>query len=279
MQVKDALKLAYDQLTNFLEKERAKWEAILIVSHLLKVSPLNVYLYPEAELNEDELWKVLKKRSAREPLAYIFGEAYFWGRKFLVEKGVLIPRPETELLIEVFLNSYSKDDGKFLDVGIGSGVIGITLLIEKPKAKVFGVDISDKAIEVSLKNARLYGVRSRYFILKGDWLTPFKKGAFDVVLSNPPYISNDEYFTLERDVRDFEPKEALLAGEKGLDFCEKLLKHGDEILKPGGFLIFEIGYNQYQEVKNLLKLFNWNFQFFKDLSGHYRVVKAWREST
>lgn len=277
MKVYEAFDLAKKILSQIEDKEYAKWEALLILSHFLKIPPLNVYLHLDKEIPEKNFWEILRQRQEKKPLAYILKETYFWGRKFYIEEGVLIPRQDTELLISVFLDLPIKE-GIILELGLGAGVISITLLIEKKDLKAFGVDINFKALEISKINAKTYKVEDRFFPLKGDWLNPLvEKRLFKAILSNPPYIPLEEWHTLDEEVKNFEPMEALVAGEKGTEFQEKLLKFGQKYLLKDGFLIFEMGYNQGGKIRELLEFYQWSFKIFKDLKGYERVVLAWKK--
>ncbi|PMP67987.1 MAG: peptide chain release factor N(5)-glutamine methyltransferase [Thermodesulfobacterium geofontis] len=277
MKVSEALKYVREVLSKIEDKEYARWEALLIISHLLNISPLNVYLYSDKEIPEKSFLEILEERKKKKPLAYILKNTYFWGRKFYVEEGVLIPRQDTEVLISVFLK-LPIEKGRVLELGVGAGTISITLLLERKKLKVFAVDINPKAIEITRKNAKAYKVEKRLFLIKGDWFNPFlEKPLFNVIVSNPPYISSEEWETLDEEVKLFEPKSALVSGKEGTEFQEKLLKFADKYLLEGGFLIFEMGYNQGKRIRELLNLYQWKFEIFKDLRGYERVVLAWKE--
>lgn len=277
MKVSQAFSQGRTLLSQIEDPEYATWEVLLILSHILKVKPLSVYLYFDEEISEEKFWEILEERLKRKPLAYILKEAYFWGRKFKVEEGVLIPRQDTETLVEAFLD-LNIEQGWVLELGVGSGVIVITLLLEKSGLKGVGVDINPKALALTDKNARFYQVEERLFLLRGDGLTPFKKsGYFNVIFSNPPYLSLEEWENLEEEVRGFEPKEALVAGPKGTEFHERLMQEAPYYLKRGGFLILEIGYNQGEKVRELAKKHNWEAKFYRDLRGYERVVVLWKE--
>ncbi len=277
MKVSEALKYVREVLSKIEDKEYARWEALLIISHLLNISPLNVYLYSDKEIPEKSFLEILEERKKKKPLAYILKNTYFWGRKFYVEEGVLIPRQDTEVLISVFLK-LPIEKGRVLELGVGAGTISITLLLERKKLEVFAVDINPKAIEITRKNAKAYKVEKRLFLIKGDWFNPFlEKPLFNVIVSNPPYISSEEWETLDEEVKLFEPKSALVSGKEGTEFQEKLLKFADKYLLEGGFLIFEMGYNQGKRIRELLNLYQWKFEIFKDLRGYERVVLAWKE--
>lgn len=280
MKVRNLLELLKIELAKIEPLEYAKWEALLILSHYLNLSPLKVYLYQEEVLERElveKIWSVLEERKAGKPLPYILKIAYFFGRPFYIEEGVLIPRAETEVLISTFLE-YPLQEGYVLELGTGSGVIGITLLLERPLLKVFGVEISSKALKVTFKNACFHKVEDRFFLIKGDWFLPLKEEKiFSAIVSNPPYISEKEWENLDLSVKNFEPKEALIAGKEGTEFQEKILKQAFSFLKKNGFLFFEIGYNQDQKIEFLLQKYGWYFKFYKDLRGYRRVVVAWKE--
>ncbi len=276
MKVKEALLYLQEALLEVEDPVSARSSALIILAHFLKTSPLNVFLYPEEEIPDEELKKILEKRLTFKPLPYILKEAYFYGRAFYVEEGVLIPRPETETIISAFLET-GIQEGPILELGCGSGVISVTLLLECPKLIAFAVDISEKAIEVTRKNAYLHRVYDRLFLIRGNWFTPLKKAPFfKAILSNPPYISLEEWKTLDREVRDFEPKEALLAGPSGREFHESLLENAPFYLQEGGFLIFEMGYNQASTILTLAREYNYEFKFYKDLLNIERCALMWK---
>ena len=279
MKVLQALKYAKEVLSEIEDEEYAKWETLLILSHLLKVPPLNVYLYLDKEIPQQSFLEILEERKKKKPLAYILKTTYFWGRKFYVEEGVLIPRQDTENLVSAFLE-LPLEKGRVLELGVGAGTISVTLLLKRKNLKVFAVDINPKALRITKKNAKNYKVEKRLFLIKGDWFSPFlEKPLFNAIVSNPPYISSEEWETLEEEVKLYEPKSALVSGKKGTEFQEKLLKFSDKYLLKNGFLIFEIGYNQGKEIRELLDFFRWSFKIYKDLKGYERVVVAWKENT
>lgn len=276
MKVKEALPYLQEALLRVEDPVSARSSALIILSYFLKTSPLNVFLHPEDEVPEAELKRILEERLTLKPLPYILKEAYFYGRAFYVEEGVLIPRPETETLISAFLDT-GIQEGFILELGCGSGIISITLLLECPKLKAFAVDISKKATEVTKKNAYIHRVSDRLFLMRGDWFTPLKKAPFfKAILSNPPYISLEEWGTLDKEVRDFEPKEALVAGPSGTEFQKKLLEVAPSYLQEGGFLIFEMGYNQASTIIKLVNEYGYEFKFYKDLLNIERCALIWK---
>lgn len=279
MKVRHLLEFLKVELSKIEPLEYAKWETLLILSHFLNLSPLQVYLYREETLKEDlveKIWSVLEERKTGKPLPYILGVVYFFGRTFYIEEGVLIPRPETEVLVSTFLE-FNLQEGYILETGTGSGIIGITLLLERPQLKIFGIEISSKAVEVTKKNARFHKVEDRFFLIRGDWFSPLKEGEFfSAIVSNPPYLSEREWESLDPSIKNFEPWEALVSGREGTEYQEELLRKAPLFLKRDGFLFFEIGYNQDQKIEALLKRYHWEFEFYEDLRGYKRVIAAWK---
>lgn len=276
MKVYEAFKKAVDLLSQIEDREYATWESLVILSYLLDTKPLSVYLFLEKEIPEEQFLDILSQRLTKKPLPYILGETYFWGRKFFIEEGVLIPRQDTELLVEVFL-SLGIEEGEVLEIGIGTGVVILTLLLEKPKLRGIGIDLSPKALSLTKKNAMFYGVAERLLLIRGDAFKPLaEKKIFRAIVSNPPYLSEREWNDLEEDIKLFEPKEALVAGEKGWEFHEMILRAAHRYLREDGFLILELGYNQRKDIEKLAYLYKWSFSFYKDLRNYDRVVVLWK---
>ncbi|MFN4196509.1 MAG: peptide chain release factor N(5)-glutamine methyltransferase [Caldimicrobium sp.] len=277
MKVKEALNLIIKELSSIEDLYYAKKEALEILAHLLRVSPLNVYLHLEKDIPFNKVKEILKDRLKKKPLPYILKKAYFWNRPFYLEEGVLIPRQDTELLIEVFLKKGPKE-GFILELGCGSGIISITLLLECPQLKAVALDISEKALKITQFNAKIYNVDSRLFLLKGNWLSPIKKFPFfKAILSNPPYISENEWEKLDPEVKLYEPKEALVGGEEGTEFQESILKEGSSYLTNDAFILFEMGYNQSTKIENLARTYGWEYVFFRDLQNFERVALLWKK--
>ncbi|MDQ6960212.1 MAG: peptide chain release factor N(5)-glutamine methyltransferase, partial [Mariprofundaceae bacterium] len=213
---------------------------------------------------------LVERRHQREPLAYITGEKEFWSRLFFVTPDVLIPRPETEHLIETIME-YFPDTGKpyhFCDIGTGSGCIAITLACEYPNAHVSATDISEKALRISRRNAGRYGVASRIRFRKGDMFAALNDhdGPFDAIISNPPYVALDEMHALEAEL-DYEPRDALTDGADGLMFLRHLLKASPVWLGPKGVLVVETGLCGLPQSAVHMDL----RQRIRDLSGNVRV--------
>src|SRR5687768_3121212 len=207
---------------------------------------------------EREFNALIERRARREPAAYICGTQEFWSRDFEVTPEVLIPRPETELIVEELLNLLPIDapalPRRVADIGTGSGCIAVSVAAERPNVHVVATDISRPALEVARRNAAAAGVAPRIEFLECAYLSG-TTGTFDFILANPPYISEDEYEELAPEVREYEPQMALLAGEDGLRDIRQIVDVAAERLKPGGTLFMEIGHTQGDALAELLKDF------------------------
>ncbi len=232
-------------------------EAEILVSHLTGI-PRSRFL-PEAGREvgdlEGPLRSLLRRRFDGEPLQYILGSWEFYGREFRLTRDTLIPRPETEGLVEAVVNAWRAEDrgaGNVLDVGTGCGAIAVTLAAELPRVRILAVDVSRGALAVARENATRLGVADRILFCRGDGYSALKRGdRFDVVVSNPPYVSEMEWESLPREIRGFEPAEALLAGPDGLSMIRPLVAGAGEYLRPGGRLWLEIGETQGDAVRRL----------------------------
>jgi release factor glutamine methyltransferase len=227
------------------------------------------------EISEDSyvfFKTLLEKRLKFQPISQIIGQRYFWKSKFLVTSDVLDPRPDTETLIEHALSL-----GKFnriLDLGTGSGCILLSLLNEYKEANGIGIDISKKALNIAKKNADLLNLKHRALFKLGNWCENIA-GKFDLIVSNPPYISEYEMTNLSKDVLNWEPRIALTPEGDGLEAYKYILNGAKKLLKPNGKLILEIGYNQRDDVSNLLKSNNYkNITFIKDINNKDRIISA-----
>jgi release factor glutamine methyltransferase len=197
--------------------------------------------------------KLINKRSFREPIAYLTNKKHFWKYKFFVTKDVLIPRPDTELVVEQILQlTKFKSRMKILDIGVGSGCILLTILKERKNFYGVGVDISEKCLNISKINAKNLEVGARAKFFKSD-VDKFAQGKYDLIVSNPPYIKKFSLKYLEKDVVNFEPKLALDGGLDGLSEIRKVIKKSSELIKKNGKFILEIGFDQKNRVKKILK--------------------------
>ena len=225
-----------------------------------------------AQAAQYEQW--IARRARHEPIQYITGEQEFYGLTFHVTPAVLIPRPETEHLVEAALARIPHDaPSPIADIGTGSGAIAIALAHTLPQANVTALDLSPAALSVAQNNAQKLGVADRTRFLESDLLQAVSGEHFDIIVSNPPYVPKSEI--LEPQVRDYEPATALYAGANGLDIYERLIPQAHAVLKPGGWLLMEIGHGQREALAALLK--DWNeVSFIDDLQGIPRVACAKR---
>jgi len=277
MTILETLKLA----TEYLEKyniENARLNAELLLSDILKCKRLELYTSFDKPLNENELQKYrefLKRRAKGEPLQYITGKANFFGLEFIVTPDVLIPRPETELLVEEIINSLDKNISiKILDVCSGSGNIGITLAKNFPASFVYCLDVSEKAIEIGNLNAKNLNVENISFQLI-DILNqiPDEKD-FDVIVSNPPYIPIEKKDKLQREVRLYEPHTALFVDDE-LKFYRRIIELTDSLLNEKGKLFFEIDDELVDSISQLMKEKNFkSIKVKKDYSGLNRIISG-----
>jgi release factor glutamine methyltransferase len=222
----------------------------------------------------DRFREMVERRANGEPLQYITGVQDFYGREFLVSPDVLIPRPETELLVEAALEAIADSSAPLIcDVGTGSGCIAVTLLCERSDARGIAIDVSDAALAVAADNARRHGVVERMELKLSDCFADLSPTAFDLIVSNPPYESSDALPGLQREVRDHEPLVALSPGEDGLSVIRRLLRDGPNFLRPNGHLIMEIGFDQGERVKNLIDNNSWRLvEIRPDLQSIPRIV-------
>ncbi|WP_165185273.1 peptide chain release factor N(5)-glutamine methyltransferase [Caulobacter soli] len=216
----------------------------------------------------------LTRRAAREPVSHIIGRKEFWKILLQVNKNVLTPRPETEVIVDEVLKAFPEAmPFNMLDLGVGSGTILLAVLAERPAAKGLGIDVSEDALAVARENAANLDLAGRVALMRGDWTSGLGDDSFDLVVSNPPYIATDVIETLEPEVRDHEPRLALDGGADGLDAYRVLAGEILRVLKPGAMFAVEIGYDQSAAVEALFKdVGAQNVKTIKDLSTHDRVI-------
>ena len=260
--------------------QSARLDAEVLLSHVLRQERIYLYVHFDEPMEQNELSKFreyVKKRAQHVPIAYIIGEREFMGLPFKVTKDTLIPRPDTEILVENVLNNVDKDkEIEIVDIGTGSGAIILSLLVNLPKVQGKTVDISSKAIEVAKENAVNLQVNDRCEFFVGDLFAPLDGSKFDVIVSNPPYIPKKDIATLEADVKEYEPVSALTDGGDGLSYYRRLLSEGKAYIKENGFIALEIGIYQSEDVKQIAMDNGWkNIKIIKDYAGIDRVVLAW----
>ncbi len=275
MLLKQALDEAIARLTA-AEVGSPRMNAEVLLMFTLGCDRAYLYAHPERGLSPDEQARyeaVIAERATHKPSQYITGHQEFWGLDFIVSSAVLIPRPETEHVVETVLEVAKEFlRPRIVDVGTGSGCIAIALGKELPRAEIEGVDISTEAIEIARANAvRLECERVQFRV--NDLLAGFLDAAYDFVVSNPPYVGEDEPDKVQRQVREYEPKTAVFAGPKGLDVYRRLIPQAHTVVKPGGWLVVEIGFSIEEQVRTLLA--GWSeVQVTADLQGIPRVIAA-----
>ena len=300
MQLSQALTTAIARLTEG-KVPSPRMNAELLLRFILDVDRAYLYAHPERELSAEEQPRydeVLRQRASGIPAQYITGHQEFWGMDFIVTPAVLIPRPETEHLIETVLHLTSdlrpptsatpqapevrrlrsevrglKSEVRIVDVGTGSGSIAIALAKELPNAEIHATDISPDALEIAEANAARNQMQTRIQFHDTDLLHGIDEVRFDFVVSNPPYVGESEEDQVQLEVRKFEPRNAVFAGETGLEVIERLIPEAQRVLKPGGWLILEISGTIADGVRDLLK--HWNeVKITNDLQGIPRIARA-----
>lgn len=255
----------------------ARRDAELLLLRALGQDRAWLLAHPEAALTPEqaqqyESW--IARRARHEPVQYILGEQEFFGLAMRVTPAVLIPRPETEHLVEALLSRVPPDIPlRICDVGTGSGAIAVALAAALPRAQVTALDLSTAALEVARENALRHGVADRLRLLESDLLSAVRGEQFDAVVSNPPYVAEAE--ALEPQVRDYEPHAALYAGETGLEVYRQLIPEAHNALVPGAWLMLEIGHGQREELAEWLAAWD-GVEFVNDLAGIPRVAIARR---
>ncbi|MBK9214811.1 MAG: peptide chain release factor N(5)-glutamine methyltransferase [Chloracidobacterium sp.] len=253
-------------------------EAASLLAFVLGCDKAHLFAHPEQALADDEaeaFRQAVGRRAVREPMQYITGRQEFWRLEFLVRPGVLIPRPETEILVEEAVRLLATGEHpRFCEVGTGSGCIAVSILHSVPEATAIVTEISAAALDVASENARRHGVAGRLELREADTLDGVE-GTFDLVVSNPPYVPDDHIAGLQAEVRDFEPLIALSGGEEGLDTIIQVISTCPPLLIPGGHLLMEIGFDQSEPVRGLLSGEIWrDVEFLPDLQGIPRILRA-----
>lgn len=259
--------------------DEASVKARIILREVANMSVEDMLLDRDVKDEQKVLDFARKMAQTKAPLQHLLGYWYFMGEKFIVSENTLIPREETEFLVNCAIekiNKIKKDTLQVLDIGTGSGCIACMIAKNAPQAEVLGVDISSDALQVALENAQKLDLIKKVVFRKSDLFSALREGEkFDVVVSNPPYISEDDYKNLDSTVRDFEPKSALLAKENGLEFYKKIIKQAAKYVNYGGYIAFECGMGQAREICTLLERNGFQVSdVIKDLAGIERVVAA-----
>ena len=285
--IQEVLKKAVDQFQT-KNINTPLLDAEVLLCHVLGVERWHLYVNRNRMLSAEQQQGyegLLEKRMQGIPVQYLTHRQEFMGLDFYVEEGVLIPRPDTEILVEkvldwVKIHGKDKEQIRIADIGTGSGAITVSLAKYIPKAFVYSVDISEQAQSIGKKNARSLGTDERIRFLLGDLLKPLGEqgleNQLDILVSNPPYIPSEEIETLQIEVAQYEPRLALDGGKDGLDFYRRLVEGGHGFIKDGGLIALEVGHNQAEAVKKLMERqdFYADIEKIRDLSGIERVVAA-----
>jgi release factor glutamine methyltransferase len=271
------VRTALDQGTRLLEDAHVavpRLTAEVLLCHALRRERVYLYSHPEDEISE-HIWihygRYLHERMCGKPTQYITGVQEFYGREFVVTPDVLIPRPETEHVIEAALERMTRGS-RVVDVGCGSGAIAVTIALERELAEVWGADISVEALRVALANARRLHANVRF--AAADLLSAFAARSMDVIVSNPPYVGVGERESLQREVREFEPQVALFAGASGNEMYQRIVHDAGQVLRPGGWLVFELGYRSLDAVRAMLDERWSEVSAGPDFAGIPRVLSA-----
>jgi len=276
--------------TDFLKEkqiESPRLTAEVLLSHLLNINRVTLYLTLDQPLNESEISgyrELIKRRLRREPLQYITGIQEFWSLDFIVDPQVLIPRPESELLVEQAIERLKPaavqgdHSPRILDLGTGCGALATVLAKEIPRSQIWATDVSRTAIDIARINAEKHGVSRKIEYIQGDLWQPLrdKDITFDLIVSNPPYVSAEEYEDLPPEVRSYEPRLALDGREGGFYFIREIIERSPDFLNPGGWLLLEMAPNQTDRALELLECIDTfdKKMRIKDYSHRYRVVCA-----
>lgn len=276
MTIRQMMKKWIRELSN---STSAKLDVELAMCKILDVTRLYIHLNLDEEIskkNENRIEALLKQRRKGRPMAYIIGKKEFMGLDFFVKEGVLIPRPDTEVLVEDIIEQAKKIDNPLIvDIGTGSGAISVSLTKYIKDSKVYSLDISDDALEIGQVNAKNNEVEDRITFLKSDVFSSLENEEikFDIIVSNPPYIRKADIAGLEVDVKNYEPSLALDGGDDGLDFYRKITEDSIKFIKDNGILGYEVGYDQAEDVKKIMIQSGYgDIRILEDLASIQRVV-------
>jgi release factor glutamine methyltransferase len=265
--------------------ESARLDAELLLAHCRNRARIQLYIDFERLVTAEELSafrELVRRRAAREPVAYLIGYREFWSLKIAVEKGVLIPRPETELLVEELIKIFKPPSGErlqaaILELGTGSGALSIALAQELKQCSIYATDISSSALIIAQRNSRAHGCADRIHFIRGDSLAAFRqKEVFDLIVSNPPYICSAAVAGLAPEIRAHEPVEALDGGPDGLSFYRQWIPQMPVLLKSNGWAVLEMGAGQSVAISQLFQNTGAfaDVQTVKDYAGHERIIRA-----
>tara|TARA_B100000686_G_scaffold354686_1_gene466407 strand:+ start:7435 stop:8283 length:849 start_codon:yes stop_codon:yes gene_type:complete len=265
---------------NILQKaniKNSRREAILLINHALKIKEYEILSNPNKTINKKDyeiIIDLLKKRAQGQPHAYLINNKNFYNLKFYINKNVLIPRPETEHIVEYILKNIKKNAPiNIIDLGVGCGTVLLSLLYNLPFSYGVGIDVSIKALEVAKKNINNFNLNDRCELVKGDWANSITSNYFDILICNPPYIDEKHINNLNKNVKNFEPLIALNGGKNGLEVLNNLLPSARKCLKKNGLAFFEIGYDQSIKAQKLIYKNKFKiYEIIKDFARYERVI-------
>ena len=279
MEINQLIRIGVDRIKG-RQYGNAVLEATLLLGKLMNVDKVHIYTHGKEQVPDEIVNKFLEaieKRSKGYPIQYIIKEKEFMGLNFYIEEGVLIPRPDTEIIVEYILEyidkRHSQEQINILDIGIGSGAIGLSIAYYKKNVHVCGVDISHKALEVANINKDRFNL-SNVKLIKSDLFEKIsEEEKFHIIVSNPPYIPTEDMESLQEEVKNYEPRTALDGGKEGMDFYRRIIPESRNYLKEEGLLIFEIGYHQAKDVSHIMIENGFkDIKILKDLQGLDRAV-------
>lgn len=279
MLIKEALSLANIELESFSSKQL---DARILLGYALNITQETLlinYNKPITKNEESRFFQYIKRRKSFEPIAYIIENKEFYGINFFVDKNVLIPRPDTEILVDEIILEYKKNfsdkEITILDLGTGSGAIAVSLAILIPLSKITATDISESALKIAIKNAMLNNVVNQIEFIKSNWYSNLKDAKFEYIVSNPPYIDSADKPYMSQETLLYEPENACFADNNGLINYDKIISEATYFLKKGGKILLEIGFNQSKSVVSVLEKHQFTeIVIIKDLSSHDRVIRA-----
>lgn len=261
--------------------ETAKIDAEWILSHALGIKRLQLFLQFERPLDEEELQRIrplLKRRSQREPLQYILGTTAFHGIELRTDARALVPRPETEELVELVLGRLQEQGSagkRLIDLGTGTGAIALALAAARPEVELWATDVSEEALSLARENADRLGMQERIRFVRANWWDGLEGGTFDVVVSNPPYLTEQEWAEAQPEVRQFEPRQALVAAANGTSDLRVVLEGASKRLNPGGSILLETGLDQHEALRELANASGFSQTIsYRDLTGRERFFEA-----
>ncbi|MFK7967821.1 MAG: peptide chain release factor N(5)-glutamine methyltransferase [Rickettsiaceae bacterium] len=279
MLIKEALSLATEKLESFSSKQL---EARILLSYALNITQETLLINYNKEITEDEklnFFKYIERRKSFEPIAYILEKKEFYGMDFFVDQNVLIPRPDTETIVDEVILEYNKNfpdkEITILDLGTGSGAIAVSLATVIPLSKITATDVSDEVLKIATKNAISNSIAAQIEFIQSNWYSNLSNNKFDFIVSNPPYINSADKSYMSQETLLYEPQDALFADDNGLINYSEIISGAISFLNLGGKIFLEIGFNQSKAVVSILEKYHFTeITIVQDLSGQDRIIKA-----